>query len=204
MKQLKKLIFLFFVVFPMINYSQDYVRTLLGDSVNKSTKLKSDRFKSMWDGKIKGEKYDNLQFDIGSVNGDEMLLRYNRYNDEFESKKTLNDKTRFVERKLTKVVTYNAKKHFFLPYYYRGGKNFNVGYLALLVDLDSVKFYRKDEVKFQPATFSPTTIEIGFPPRFTKRKLFFIQNEDATPIQIGKRKLTKLFEEYQLDSLLKK
>lgn len=204
MKHLKKAILLFFLVLPLTNYCQDYVRTLLGDSVNKSTKLKSDRFKSMWDGKIKGEKYDKLEFSLGSVNADELFLRYNRYSDEFESKKTLNDKTLFVQRKLSKVVTYNAQQHFFLPYYYKGGKNFNVGYLALLVDLDSTKFYRKDEVKFQPATFSPTTIEIGFPPRYTKRKLFFIQKEDATPIQIGKRKLTKLFEEYQLDSLLKK
>jgi hypothetical protein len=62
---------------------------MLGDSINKSTKLKSDRFRSMWDGKIKGEKYDSPDFILGEVNGDVLLLRYNLYNDEFESKKKI-------------------------------------------------------------------------------------------------------------------
>ena len=53
------------------------MRTIIGDSVNKSTKLKSDRFRSMWDGKIKGEKYDSPDFSLGKVNGDELFLRYN-------------------------------------------------------------------------------------------------------------------------------
>jgi len=108
-----------------------------------------------------------------------------------------------LKRTLSKVVIYKMNKYLFLPYYYRGGKNFNVGYLSLLEDLDSIRFYRKDEVKFQPATFSPTTIEIGFPPRFIKRKLFFIQKKEATPIQIGKRKLIKLIESLSLDLQLK-
>tara|TARA_B100001094_G_scaffold32274_1_gene26772 strand:+ start:5076 stop:5678 length:603 start_codon:yes stop_codon:yes gene_type:complete len=200
---MKKLFFIIFLLLPLINFSQGYVRNMLGDSVNKSTKLKSDRFRSMWDGKIKGEKYDSPDFSLGKVNGDELFLRYNLYNDEFELKKTINGSMQFVERTLSKVVVYKMNKHFFLPYYYRGGKNFNVGYLSLLKDLDSIRFYRKDEVKFQPATFSPTTIEIGFPPRFIKRKLFFIQKEEATPIQIGKRKLIKLIESLSLDLQLK-
>ncbi len=200
---MKKLFFIIFLLLPLINFSQGYVRNMLGDSVNKSTKLKSDRFRSMWDGKIKGEKYDSPDFSLGKVNGDELFLRYNLYNDEFELKKTINGSMQFVERTLSKVVVYKMNKHFFLPYYYRGGKNFNVGYLSLLKDLDSIRFYRKDEVKFQPATFSPTTIEIGFPPRFIKRKLFFIQKEEATPIQIGKRKLIKLLESLSLDLQLK-
>lgn len=200
---MKKLFFIIFLLLPLINFSQGYVRNMLGDSVNKSTKLKSDRFRSMWDGKIKGEKYDSPDFSLGKVNGDELFLRYNLYNDEFELKKTINGSMQFVERTLSKVVVYKMNKHFFLPYYYRGGKNFNVGYLSLLKDLDSIRFYRKDEVKFQPATFSPTTIEIGFPPRFIKRKLFFIQKKEATPIQIGKRKLIKLLESLSLDLQLK-
>lgn len=196
---MKNVIILIVLLIPFNNYSQDYVRTIIGDSVNKSTKLKSDRFRSMWDGKIKGEKYDSPDFILGKVNGDELFLRYNLYNDEFELKKTINGSMQFVERTLSKVVIYKMNKYFFLPYYYRGGKNFNVGYLSLLEDLDSIRFYRKDEVKFQPATFSPTTIEIGFPPRFIKRKLFFIQKKEATPIQIGKRKLIKLIESLSLD-----
>ena len=200
---MKNVIILIVLLIPFNNYSQDYVRTIIGDSVNKSTKLKSDRFRSMWDGKIKGEKYDSPDFSLGKVNGDELFLRYNLYNDEFELKKTINGIMQFVERTLSKVVIYKMNKYFFLPYYYRGGKNFNVGYLYLLDDLDSIRFYRKDEVKFQPATFSPTTIEIGFPPRFIKRKLFFIQKKEATPIQIGKRKLIKLIESLSLDLQLK-
>ena len=200
---MKNVIILIVLLIPFNNYSQDYVRTIIGDSVNKSTKLKSERFRSMWDGKIKGEKYDSPDFSIGKVNGDELFLRYNLYNDEFELKKTINGIMQFVERTLSKVVIYKMNKYFFLPYYYRGGKNFNVGYLYLLDDLDSIRFYRKDEVKFQPATFSPTTIEIGFPPRFIKRKLFFIQKKEATPIQIGKRKLIKLIESLSLDLQLK-
>ncbi len=200
---MKNVIILIVLLIPFNNYSQDYVRTIIGDSVNKSTKLKSDRFRSMWDGKIKGEKYDSPDFSLGKVNGDELFLRYNLYNDEFELKKTINGSMQFVERTLSKVVIYKMNKYFFLPYYYRGGKNFNVGYLYLLKDLDSIRFYRKDEVKFQPATFSPTTIEIGFPPRFIKRKLFFIQKKEATPIQIGKRKLIKLIESLSLDLQLK-
>ena len=200
---MKNVIILIVLLIPFNNYSQDYVRTIIGDSVNKSTKLKSDRFRSMWDGKIKGEKYDSPDFSLGKVNGDELFLRYNLYNDEFELKKTINGSMQFVERTLSKVVIYKMNKYFFLPYYYRGGKNFNVGYLSLLEDLDSIRFYRKDEVKFQPATFSPTTIEIGFPPRFIKRKLFFIQKKEATPIQIGKRKLIKLIESLSLDLEIK-
>ena len=200
---MKNVIILIVLLIPFNNYSQDYVRTIIGDSVNKSTKLKSDRFRSMWDGKIKGEKYDSPDFSLGKVNGDELFLRYNLYNDEFELKKKINGSMQFVERTLSKVVIYKMNKYFFLPYYYRGGKNFNVGYLSLLEDLDSIRFYRKDEVKFQPATFSPTTIEIGFPPRFIKRKLFFIQKKEATPIQIGKRKLIKLIESLSLDLQLK-
>ena len=200
---MKNVIILIVLLIPFNNYSQDYVRTIIGDSVNKSTKLKSDRFRSMWDGKIKGEKYDSPDFSLGKVNGDELFLRYNLYNDEFELKKTINGSMQFVERTLSKVVIYKMNTYFFLPYYYRGGKNFNVGYLYLLKDLDSIRFYRKDEVKFQPATFSPTTIEIGFPPRFIKRKLFFIQKKEATPIQIGKRKLIKLIEYLSLDLQLK-
>ena len=200
---MKNVIILIVLLIPFNNYSQDYVRTIIGDSVNKSTKLKSDRFRSMWDGKIKGEKYDSPDFSLGKVNGDELFLRYNLYNDEFELKKTINGSMQFVERTLSKVVIYKMNKYFFLPYYYRGGKNFNVGYLYLLKDLDSIRFYRKDEVKFQPATFSPTTIEIGFPPRFIKRKLFFIQKKEATPIQIGKRKLIKLIESLSLNLEIK-
>ena len=200
---MKNVIILIVLLIPFNNYSQDYVRTIIGDSVNKSTKLKSDRFRSMWDGKIKGEKYDSPDFSLGKVNGDELFLRYNLYNDEFELKKTINGSMQFVERTLSKVVIYKMNKYFFLPYYYRGGKNFNVGYLYLLKDLDSIRFYRKDKVKFQPATFSPTTIEIGFPPRFIKRKLFFIQKKEATPIQIGKRKLIKLIESLSLSLEIK-
>ena len=141
-KKLKNVIILIVLLIPFNNYSQDYVRTIIGDSVNKSTKLKSDRFRSMWDGKIKGEKYESPDFSLGKVNGDELFLRYNLYNDEFELKKTINGSMQFVERTLSKVVIYKMNKYFFLPYYYRGGKNFNVGYLSLLEDLDSIRFYR--------------------------------------------------------------
>lgn len=200
---MKQICIFLLVILPVTGYTQNYALTMLRDSVNNSTKLKSERFRSMWDGKIKGKKYDNPDFSLGVVDEENFLLRYNRFSDEFESKKNINSKLQFVERTLSKVVTYNAQKHFFLPYYYRGGKNFNVGYLALLADLDSIKLYRKDEVIFQPATFSPTTIEIGFPPRFIRRKLFFIQNKDATPIQIGKRKFRKLTESLSLNLKLK-
>ena len=75
------------LLFSLNSYSQNYLRTIIGDSVNKNTKLKSDRFRSMWNGKIKGKKYDSPDFSLGEVNGDVLLLRYNLYNDEFESKK---------------------------------------------------------------------------------------------------------------------
>ena len=55
-----------------------------------------------------------------------------------------------------------------------------------------VKIYKKNEVTFRPATFSPTTIEIGFPPRFIKRVLYFIQKGEKTPVQISKKQLKKL------------
>ena len=68
------------------------------------------------------------------------------------------------------------------------------------MDLDSLKIYGKNEVTFRPATFSPTTIEIGFPPRYIHRKLFFVQRKEETPIQISKRKLSKLFEKTEFNS----
>ena len=72
-------------------------------------------------------------------------------------------------------------------------------YLNLLFDLDTLKIYRKNEVTFRPATFSPTTIEIGFPPRYILRKLFFIQQNEETPIQISKRAFLKQIELLKID-----
>ena len=41
---------------------------MLADSVNNSTKLKSDRFRSMWNGKIKGQRYLDTIFKKGKIN----------------------------------------------------------------------------------------------------------------------------------------
>ena len=68
------------------------------------------------------------------------------------------------------------------------------------MDLDTLKIYGKNEVTFRPATFSPTTIEIGFPPRYIHRKLFFVQRKEETPIQISKRKLSKYIETLTLET----
>ncbi len=179
--------------------SQQSLRTMLGDSVNTSYKLKSDRFRSMWSGKIKGERYYNDTFTPGKVNDSTFLLRYDQYADQFEFKKKFEQEEDLVERELSVVITYDSLKFYFLPYYYKNQKKFNVGYLNLVDDLDSLKIYRKYEVTFRPATFSPTTIEIGFPPRYIHRKLFFIQRRDNTPVQIGKRKLVKLYESFQMN-----
>jgi len=168
--------------------------------VNKSTKLKAERFRSMWNGKIKGKRYYNEAFVLGKVNEKEYLLRYDQYADQFEAKERSDLEVENVERELTKVVTYDSLNYYFLPYYYKNKKRFNVGYLNLLMDLDSLKIYGKNEVTFRPATFSPTTIEIGFPPRYIHRKLFFVQRKEETPIQISKRKLSKLFEKTEFNS----
>ncbi|MGD1980479.1 MAG: hypothetical protein PVK01_01765, partial [Flavobacteriaceae bacterium] len=155
--------------------AQQYTRTILGDSVNKSSRLKSERFRSMWDGKIKGKRYYNENFTAGKINSEKYFLRYDQYEDQFEAKSLLEGEEFNVERELSKVVTHDSLEYYFLPYYYKNKKRFNVGYLNLLFDLDTLKIYRKNEVTFRPATFSPTTIEIGFPPRYIHRKLFFIQ-----------------------------
>jgi hypothetical protein len=150
-----------FLVVPFLLFSfniqaQQYIRTILGDSVNKSTKLKAERFRSMWNGKIKGKRYYNEAFVLGKVNEKEYLLRYDQYADQFEAKERSDLEVENVERELTKVVTYDS--------------------------------------------LSPTTIEIGFPPRYIHRKLFFVQRKEETPIQISKRKLSKLFEKTEFNS----
>jgi len=179
--------------------SQQYTRTILGDSVNKSSRLKSERFRSMWDGKIKGKRYYNENFTAGKINSEKYFLRYDQYEDQFEAKSLLEGEEFNVERELSKVVTYDSLEYYFLPYYYKNKKRFNVGYLNLLFDLDTLKIYRKNEVTFRPATFSPTTIEIGFPPRYIHRKLFFIQQNEETPIQISKRAFLKQIESLKID-----
>ncbi len=179
--------------------AQQYTRTILGDSVNKSSRLKSERFRSMWDGKIKGKRYYNENFTTGKINSEKYFLRYDQYEDQFEAKSLLEGEEFNVERELSKVVTYDSLEYYFLPYYYKNKKRFNVGYLNLLFDLDTLKIYRKNEVTFRPATFSPTTIEIGFPPRYIHRKLFFIQQNEETPIQISKRAFLKQIELLKID-----
>ncbi len=179
--------------------AQQYTRTILGDSVNKSSRLKSERFRSMWDGKIKGKRYYNENFTAGKINSEKYFLRYDQYEDQFEAKSLLEGEEFNVERELSKVVTYDSLEYYFLPYYYKNKKRFNVGYLNLLFDLDTLKIYRKNEVTFRPATFSPTTIEIGFPPRYIHRKLFFIQQNEETPIQISKRAFLKQIELLNID-----
>ncbi|MDA8877555.1 hypothetical protein N9I15_02785 [Flavobacteriaceae bacterium] len=187
------------VLFSINVHAQQYTRTILGDSVNKSTKLKAERFKTMWDGKIKGKRYYNETFILGKVNDESYYLRYDQYADQFEAKRQQEQEAQNLERELSKVVTYDSLNYFFLPYYYKNKKQFNVGYLNLLLNLDTLKIYGKNEVTFRPATFSPTTIEIGFPPRYIHRKLFFVQRMEETPIQISKRKLNKLFETLPLE-----
>ena len=54
-----------------INYSQTYFNNMLADSVNNSTKLKSDRFRSMWNGKIKGQRYLDTLFKKGEINNED-------------------------------------------------------------------------------------------------------------------------------------
>ena len=179
--------------------TQQYTRTILGDSVNKSSRLKSERFRSMWDGKIKGKRYYNENFTKGKINSDKYFLRYDQYEDQFEAKSLLEGEEFNVDRELSKVVTYDSLEYYFLPYYYKNKKRFNVGYLTLLFDLDNLKIYRKNEVTFRPATFSPTTIEIGFPPRYIHRKLFFVQKNEKTPIQISKNSFYKLLESLNLE-----
>jgi len=179
--------------------AQQYTRTILGDSVNKSSRLKSERFRSMWDGKIKGKRYYNENFTKGKINSETYFLRYDQYEDQFEAKSLLEGEEFNVDRELSKVVTYDSLEYYFLPYYYKNKKRFNVGYLTLLFDLDTLKIYRKNEVTFRPATFSPTTIEIGFPPRYIHRKLFFVQKNEKTPIQISKNSFYKLLESLNLD-----
>lgn len=195
---IRKLVLLgIFISIPV--QSQQSLQTMLGDSVNNNYKLKSERFRSMWNGNIKGERYYNESFTTGKVNDSTYLLRYDQYADQFEFKKRIGHEEELVERELSVVITYDSLKFYFLPYYYKNRKKFNVGYLNLVDDLDTLKVYRKYEVTFRPATFSPTTIEIGFPPRYIHRKLFFIQRRDNTPVQIGKRKLVKLYESFQMD-----
>jgi hypothetical protein len=195
---IRKLVLLgIFISIPV--QSQQSLQTMLGDSVNNNYKLKSERFRSMWNGNIKGERYYNESFTTGKVNDSTYLLRYDQYADQFEFKKRIGHEEELVERELSVVITYDSLKFYFLPYYYKNRKKFNVGYLNLVDDLDSLKVYRKYEVTFRPATFSPTTIEIGFPPRYIHRKLFFVQRRDNTPVQIGKRKLVKLYESFQMD-----
>ena len=179
--------------------AQQYTRTILGDSVNKSSRLKSERFRSMWDGKIKGKRYYNENFTKGKINSETYFLRYDQYEDQFEAKSLLEGEEFNLDRELSKVVTYDSLEYYFLPYYYKNKKRFNVGYLTLLFDLDTLKIYRKNEVTFRPATFSPTTIEIGFPPRYIHRKLFFVQKNEKTPIQISKNSFYKLLESLNLD-----
>ena len=195
---IRKLVLLgIFISIPV--QSQQSLQTMLGDSVNNNYKLKSERFRSMWNGNIKGERYYNESFTTGKVNDSTYLLRYDQYADQFEFKKRIGHEEELVERELSVVITYDSLKFYFLPYYYKNRKKFNVGYLNLVDDLDTLKIYRKYEVTFRPATFSPTTIEIGFPPRYIHRKLFFVQRRDNTPVQIGKRKLVKLYESFQMD-----
>jgi hypothetical protein len=195
---IRKLVLLgIFISIPV--QSQQSLQTMLGDSVNNNYKLKSERFRSMWNGNIKGERYYNESFTTGKVNDSTYLLRYDQYADQFEFKKRIGHEEELVERELSVVITYDSLKFYFLPYYYKSRKKFNVGYLNLVDDLDTLKVYRKYEVTFRPATFSPTTIEIGFPPRYIHRKLFFVQRRDNTPVQIGKRKLVKLYESFQMD-----
>ena len=189
-----------FVSFSLNIQAQQYTRTILGDSINKSTKLKSERFRSMWNGKIKGKRYYNEAFVSGKVNDKEYLLRYDQYADQFEAKERSDLEVENVERELTKVVTYDSLNYYFLPYYYKNKKRFNVGYLNMLMDLDTLKIYGKNEVTFRSATFSPTTLEIGFPPRYIHRKLFFVQRKEETPIQISKRKLSKYIETLTLET----
>jgi len=75
------------VLFSINVHAQQYTRTILGDSVNKSTKLKAERFKTMWDGKIKGKRYYNETFILGKVNDESYYLRYDQYADQFEAKR---------------------------------------------------------------------------------------------------------------------
>jgi len=181
---IRKLVLLgIFISIPV--QSQQSLQTMLGDSVNNNYKLKSERFRSMWNGNIKGERYYNESFTTGKVNDSTYLLRYDQYADQFEFKKRIGHEEELVERELSVVITYDSLKFYFLPYYYKNRKKFNVGYLNLVDDLDTLKVYRKYEVTFRPATFSPTTIEIGFPPRYIHRKLFFIQRRDNTKTEIS-------------------
>lgn len=188
---MKKISFLLFICSSSL-HAQGYLNNMLADSVNSNTKLKAERFRSMWNGKIKGDRYINDSFIKGAINQKEFLLRYDLYEDRFEFKKQHQEIEDYVTRDLSIVVNYEAVDYYFLPYYYKKKRKFNVGYLTLISDKDTLRIYKKNEVSFRPATFSPTTIEIGFPPRFIKRELYFIQKEDETPIQISKRKIKNL------------
>ena len=187
-----RIVTLMLLLCVMHTEAQTYMNNMLADSINTNTQLKSERFRSMWNGKIKGDRYVNNSFTTGKINQEAYLLRYDLYEDRFEFKKQINAPEDYVIRDLSVVVHYDTVDYYFLPYYYRSKKKFNVGYLSLIHDLDTAKIYRKNEVTFRPATFSPTTIEIGFPPRFIKRVLYFIQKGEETPVQISKKQLKKL------------
>lgn len=188
-----------FILFSTNTQAQQNMRTILGDSINNSTRLRAERFRLMWNGKIKGKRYYNEVFVLGKVNDKEYFLRYDQFVDQFESKERQDSEAQDVVRELSRVVNYYSLNYYFLPYYYKNKKRFNVGYLNLLMDLDTLKIYGKKEVTFRPATLSPTTIEVGFPPQYIHRKLFFMQRNEDTPIQISKRKLNKYFETTEFD-----
>ena len=88
---------------------------MLADSVNNSTKLKSDRFRSMWNGKIKGQRYLDTLFKKGKINNEDFFIRYDLYEDRFEFKKNIRDKINYVKRDLSFVISYDSSKFYFLP-----------------------------------------------------------------------------------------
>ena len=169
--------------------AQTYMNNLLADSINTNTQLKSERFRSMWNGKIKGDRYVNNSFTTGKINQEAYLLRYDLYEDRFEFKKQINVPEDYVIRDLSVVVHYDTVDYYFLPYYYRSKKKFNVGYLSLIHDLDTAKIYRKNEVTFRPATFSPTTIEIGFPQDLSKEYCISYKKEKKPLFKSAKNSL---------------
>lgn len=135
---------------------------MLADSVNNSTKLKSDRFRSMWNGKIKGQRYLDTIFKEGKINNEDFFIRYDLYEDRFEFKKNIRDKISYVKRDLSFVISYDSSKFYFLPYYYKNKRKFNVGYLNLLVDHDSIKYTLKMKLHLDLLHFPQLLLKLDF------------------------------------------
>jgi hypothetical protein len=111
---IRKLVLLgIFISIPV--QSQQSLQTMLGDSVNNNYKLKSERFRSMWNGNIKGERYYNESFTTGKVNDSTYLLRYDQYADQFEFKKRIGHEEELVERELSVGDNLRFSKILFSP-----------------------------------------------------------------------------------------